>query len=202
LALYHLFSGVAAADLLGVEPVLQAAGGAMPPPAQRAVLVGTALSPAQPRVKPDGTVVRTLWGELAWQLGEAEGYSLVAQADERGVSPGSEALVKLFELCQPCLVLIDEWVAYARQLYGVDGLPAGSFDANLTFAQALTEAARQAPQTLVVASIPSSDIEIGGPAGREALERLKNTFGRMESTWRPATAEEGFEIVRRRLFQP
>ncbi|MGH9455852.1 MAG: ATP-binding protein, partial [Terriglobia bacterium] len=30
----------------------------------------------------------------------------------------------------------------------------------------------------------------------------KNVIGRMESTWRPASAEEGFEIVRRRLFQP
>jgi hypothetical protein len=42
----------------------------------------------------------------------------------------------------PCLVLIDEWIAYVRQLYGVSGLPAGSFDANLTFAQSLTEAAK------------------------------------------------------------
>jgi hypothetical protein len=24
----------------------------------------------------------------------------------------------------------------------------------------------------------------------------------VESSWRPATAEEGFEIVRRRLFEP
>lgn len=31
--------------------------------------------------------------------------------------------------------------------------------------------------------------------------RLKNIFGRVESPWRPADAEEGFEIVRRRLFQ-
>ena len=99
-------------------------------------------------------------------------------------------------------MLIDEWVAFVRQLYGVSGLPAGSFDANLTFAQALTESARAVPNTLVVASLPSSDIEIGGEGGREALARLKNTFSRMESAWRPASAEEGFEIVRRRLFQP
>ena len=102
----------------------------------------------------------------------------------------------------PCLVLIDEWVAYARQLYGKADLPGGSFDANLTFAQALTEAARAVPRTLVVASMPSSEIEIGGEGGKVALERLKNTFGRIESPWRPASAEEGFEIVRRRLFQP
>jgi len=65
----------------------------------------------------------------------------------------------------------------------------------------------------VVISLPASDtsgsphaqvdeVEVGGTRGREALERLRNVVGRIESSWRPATAEEGFEIVRRRLFQP
>jgi len=202
LALYHLFSGVSASELVGVEPILKEAGVAQPPATRRAVLDGTALSPGQPHRHPDGVEVYTLWGELAWQIGGQDGYSLVAEADRRGVSPGSDVLRDLFSYFTPCLVLIDEWVAFVRQLYGVSGLPAGSFDANLTFAQALTEAARQAPNTLVVASIPSSDIEIGGEGGHAALERLKNTFGRLESAWRPASAEEGFEIVRRRLFQP
>lgn len=31
---------------------------------------------------------------------------------------------------------------------------------------------------------------------------MRNVIGRVESSWRPATAEEGFEIVRRRLFEP
>ena len=127
------------------------------------------------------------------------GYALVADADRTGTSPGS-ALVDLFQRYSPCLVLIDEWVAYARQLYGVDGLPAGSFDAQFTFAQALAEAARAVEGALLVVSIPASDIEVGGEGGRAALERLKNVVGRMESSWRPASAEEGFEIVRRRLF--
>ena len=45
-------------------------------------------------------------------------------------------------------------------------------------------------------------MEVGGIRGREALDRLRNVVGRLESSWRPATAEEGFEIVRRRLFEP
>jgi hypothetical protein len=45
-------------------------------------------------------------------------------------------------------------------------------------------------------------VEVGGIRGREALNRLRNVVGRVESSWRPATAEEGFEIVRRRLFEP
>src|SRR5579863_3724218 len=201
LALYHLFSGVPVSELVGIEPVLEAARVARPPQAQRAVLVGYALSPAQPRTKPDGCVVNTLWGELAWQLLGKDGFAMVAEADRLGVSPGSEILRELFAAASPCLILIDEWVVYARQLYGVSGLPGGSFDANLSFAQSLTEAAKAAPQTLVVATIPASDAETGGEGGRDAAARLKNIFGRVESPWRPADAEEGFEIVRRRLFQ-
>ena len=73
----------------------------------------------------------------------------------------------------------------------------------MTFAQALTEAVKAVPDTLLVASHPRvghRDRRRG--RAEEALERLKNIFGRIESSWRPASAEEGFEIVRRRLFQP
>jgi len=201
LALYHLFSGEPDTNLPGIEPVLEAAGVGSPKAAKRAVLVGTSISPGQTHTKPDGTVIHTLWGDLAWQLLGKQGYEMVADADRSGTNPG-DALREVFKAAGPCLILIDEWVAYVRQLYGKDGLPGGSFDANLTFAQALTEAARAVPHTMVVASIPTSDIEVGGEYGKEALERLKNVFGRMESPWRPASAEESFEIVRRRLFHP
>jgi predicted AAA+ superfamily ATPase len=201
IALYHLFSGVPASDLAGIEAILGTQASRLPQ-VQRAVLVGFEYSPAQPRTKPDGTVIRTLWGELAWQLLGRDGYALVAADDQQGVSPGAATLRELFTAAHPCLILIDEWVTYVRQTYGISGLPGGSFDANMTFAQALTEAAKASPQTLVVASIPASDIETGGEGGREALTRLKHIFGRVESTWRPASAEEGYEIVRRRLFQP
>ena len=63
-----------------------------------------------------------------------------------------------------------------------------------------TEAAKRSQASIVVASIPESDIEIGGQAGREALARLEHTFGRLEAVWKPVGASEGFEIVRRRLF--
>ncbi|HEX2103828.1 MAG TPA: DUF499 domain-containing protein, partial [Solirubrobacteraceae bacterium] len=199
IALHHLAGGRPAGELPGVGEVLAEAG--VPAlEAQRAVLAGQMIGPGQVDEKPDGTAVHTLWGELAWQLGGAEAYPLVADADRTGTSPGA-ALVALLRAHAPCLVLIDEWVAYARQLYGVDGLPAGSFDAAVTFAQALAEAARAVPGVLLVVSIPASGIEVGGEGGRAALERLEHVVGRMESSWRPASADEQFEIVRRRLFE-
>ena len=156
--------------------------------------------------KPDGIQIHTLWGEMAWQLGHAAGdaaaaYGLVAESDRLGTSPGSEKLTELFERTAPALVLIDEWVAFARQLYRKEGLPAGSFDANMTFAQALTEAAKAVPTATVVLAIPESDVEIGGEGGRATLERISAAVGRVDSPWQEATATESFEIVRRRLFQ-
>ena len=220
LALYHLFSGRAVTELPGIEPVMKAAGSANLPRVRRVVLVGNRLSPGNPVTKPDGTVVRTLWGELAWQLGHAAGgvkeakkaYARIAADDERATSPG-DRLRELFKDYGPCLVLIDEWVAYARQLHDAADLPGGSFETQFTFAQALTESARAARNCLVVVSLPASegpgsphaqaeDVEVVGLRGREALDRLRNVVGRVESSWRPASAEESFEIVRRRLFEP
>ena len=72
LALYHLFSGTAAKDfpqelqelIAGTgNPDLAALG------VKRVALVGTYLKAGSPLMKDDGTEVRTLWGELAWQLG-------------------------------------------------------------------------------------------------------------------------------------
>ncbi len=201
LALWHLFAGVPAGQLPGLETVTQMAGVSQPPKVRRAVLVGNRMSPADLHKKPDGTVVRTLWGELAWQLGGKEGYAMVRSADEKAVSPG-DSLRLLFNRYSPCLILIDEWVAYARQLYNKSDLPAGDFDAHFTFAQTLSESAKLADKTLLVVSIPASQNEIGGDGGMAALDRLKNVLERVETSWRAASAEEGFEIVRRRLFQP
>ena len=212
LALYHLFSGANASDLAGVDAVLADAGVKTLPRAKRVVLVGNKISPGNPVTKPDGTVVRTLWGELAYQLGGPTAFARVAADDERATNPG-DVLRELFRDYGPCLVLIDEWVAYARQLHDQGDLPAGGFETQFTFAQALTESAKLAGNCLLVISLPASDttgsphtqsddVEVGGIRGREALDRLRNVVGRLESSWRPATAEEGFEIVRRRLFEP
>jgi predicted AAA+ superfamily ATPase len=209
LALYHLLRGQASIDKIpNVKPVLERAGLSSVVKTNVAVLVGTALDPSKSKRPPKypGITINTLWGEMAAQLAEQAGnlslYDYIKEADKKGVSPGSEALTKLFDACGPCLILIDELVAYAKKLYGVSGLPAGSFDNLISFIQELTEAARASKNSLVVASIPESDIEIGGEAGRIALETIEHTFGRMEAIWKPVGANEGFEIVRRRLFLP
>jgi predicted AAA+ superfamily ATPase len=212
LALYHLFSGTAASELVGIDAVLLEAGLKKLPTAKRVVLVGNKISPGNPKKKPDGTVIRTLWGELAWQLGGKKAFARIQADDEKATSPG-DVLRELFVEYGPCLILIDEWVAYARQLHDQSDLPAGGFETQFSFAQVLTESAKLAKSCLLVISLPASDtaasphaqaddVEVGGQRGREALDRLRNVVGRVEASWRPASAEEGFEIVRRRLFEP
>ena len=224
LGLFHLFSGTPSASLPGMDDVfVQAEVKEAPKQVRRAVIVGNKISPGQPLKKSDGTVIRTLWGELAWQLGFSAGgasearkaFEMLRESDETSTNPG-DILRDVFNRYSPCLILIDEWVAYARQLHDANDLPGGSFETHFTFAQTLSEAAKAAKQTLLVVSIPASetnphttnayndvsDVEVGGQRGRDALERLKNAIGRVESPWRPASAEEGFEIVRRRLFKP
>lgn len=203
IALYHAASGIDPATLPGLEPLVQRIEIADPLYVQRAVLVGTKLSPNEARRKTADITTHTLWGELAWQLAQEQGYRIVEESDKSGLAPGGQELQRLFELAGPSLILIDEWVAFMRPLYHVGDRPpvAGSFDANLTFAQNLTEAVVNTPQVLLAASLPSSEIEVGGVGGQEALKVLRHTFSRVKASWRAASTDESFEIVRRRLFQ-
>src|SRR5580658_2578159 len=69
LAVYHLALGNApASQLAGLPPILDAAGVTELPRAQVVVLDGNKLAPSMPQ-KRGSTTVRTIWGELAWQLG-------------------------------------------------------------------------------------------------------------------------------------
>ncbi|MBW7893701.1 MAG: ATP-binding protein [Opitutaceae bacterium] len=214
LALYHLASGTPAKELAGMESVVAELGGGPPQSIKRAVLVGNQLTPGQSDKKTGGVEVHTLWGELAWQLGGKKAYEKIRQADETATNPG-DAIGAVIREAAPCLILIDEWVAYARQLMDDNKLPGGDFETQFTFAQTLSEQVKAIPGALLVVSIPASttgdgvspsegvsDEEVGGSRGREAVARLRNVFQRIASQWRPANAEESYEIVRRRLFEP
>ncbi len=216
LALYHLVREPARAAAVDVVRAFLDDYAARPIPAATAVLVGTALDPNRPaRALPEFDVeIHTLWGEMAYQLGATRpdrgatpastagfrAFQLVAEQDAAGTAPGGNTLVELFEAVGPCVVLIDELVAFMRNIRGARRARAGDFNSNLTFVQNLTEAVKRAPTALLVASIPESRIELGDSAGEEVARKIENTFGRLETVWQPVAAGESFEVVRRRLF--
>jgi len=200
LAVYHLAARQASTDkLMGVPPILDEAGIHELPNARVAVIDGIKLSPSQAsQYGPQR--VNTLWGELAWQLLGDDGYALVAESDNSGTSPGKEVLKQLLEQASPCVILIDELVAFIRQLELGKSYPAGTYDSNISFIQALTEALKAVPDAILLASLPESELEVGGTMGQQTLNALEKYFARVESVWKPVGAEEAFEIVRRRLF--
>jgi predicted AAA+ superfamily ATPase len=214
LAVWHLFSNVSSAELpQEIQEVLHAAGlRDSDRTIRRVAIVGNEIAAGQARQR-DGMTIRTMWGEIARQLGGREAFDLIADSDANSTSPG-DLLREMLARYAPCVILIDEWVAYARQL-GDDDLPGGTFETQFTFAQLLTEAVAATPGALLLVSIPASDVrreangagdpvasdlETGGEHGRAALRRLEHVVGRVAHQWHPASAHESFEIVRRRLF--
>lgn len=202
LAIYHLCSGANFSSVRDLESFFSEVGELQPPSkVNKAVLVGNRIAPGISHTKVDGTRVNTLWGEMAWQLGGKVGYEIIREADEKAANPGDQ-LVQLLKQYAPCVVLIDEWVAYTRQLKEDGNDCGGTYGTQMSFAQALCEAAKTVNNALVVVSLPASDIEMGGDKGRKSAAELGNIIGRIESPWSAATTEESFEIVTRRLFTP
>lgn len=220
LSLWHLAAGLPVSTFPQETQDLLVANGysSVPSTVRRVAIAGHHFAPTGETH--DGQRINTVWGELAWQLGGAEAYASVAESDQAGTSPGG-ALHTLLQAYAPAVILIDEWVAYARQLpddidgaQGVDRrIVGGTFDTQFTFAQQLTEAAKATSGILLAISIPASETgkegtevtagnaeEVGGARGLEALKRLQNVVRRVADQWQPATSDEAYHIVRQRLF--
>ena len=199
LALHHLAgaeeAGYDPRALAGMAPIFQEAGVETLGPVRRAVFVGTHKGTAEAMHAGDGREIRTLWGYLAWRLGGWEAVDTIAGSEAARTNPGSERLIPILRNAAPCLILMDEVVAFARQLRDLE------YDAFHAFIQSLTEAAAAVEGAVVVGSLPESGAEVGDAQGRDALRRLEKIFGRVQSAWTPASGIETFEIVRRRLFQ-
>ena len=201
LTVLHLATRKVSTDKLqGIPPLLDQAGITELPHANIAVLDGIALSVSQG--KQHGSIcANTLWGEMAWQLLGDEGYNLVAASDRDGTAPGKDVLAELLTKSAPCVVLIDELQKFFSDLKPGKQLNAGTYEANLKFVQALTEAFKTVPNAILLASLPESETEVGDSFGQKTLVALEKHFGRVESVWKPVATEEAFEIVRRRLFE-
>lgn len=161
-----------------------------------AILDGTYLSPTDPDVtKEKNDPLNTLWGVMAYQLGGQDAYDLIGESARRqDTAPLGGQLDKLFNFIGPCVILIDELVAYLHNVNDND------LGVNYSFIQALTETARRSNNVVVVVTLPSSQHQAGGMKGMTILNTVEARFGRIESIWKPLETNESFEVVRRRLF--
>jgi hypothetical protein len=195
LGVYHLAKSTELDHLEGVGALFRSAGLTGWKKPQVAVFVGSSKGTDTSLILQNGPKVHTLWGYIAWRLAGDRGLKIVAEAEAARTNPGSELMVEVLKLAGPSVILLDELVAYARQL------PDHRFEAFLSFVQSLTEGVKIAPNALLVGSLPEAHAEAGGAKGVEALTRLEKVFGRLQSPWMPASGDETYEIIRRRLFQ-
>ena len=171
--------------------------------ARAAVIDGMNLGVNQPLSTTEGLKVNTLWGRIAYDLGGAAAYRKIESSDQSGTAPGKEVLTEILREAAPCVILMDELVAYFRSLLTANEIPlAGSYENNLKFLQELTECAKTVGRVQLLVSMPESQTQLGGPGGVTAMSAIKAIVGRTNFVWRSGTAEEGYEIVKRRLFEP
>ncbi|MBU1747544.1 MAG: DUF499 domain-containing protein, partial [Chloroflexi bacterium] len=191
--LYHLAqAGPAAAEWRGVPGILKQAGVDRVPQAAVAVFVGQQFDP---RGGDDGTPRRqTPWGEIAYQLGGTEAFSVVADRDADGTAPGGDTIEKFLPRDRPALILVDEMMNYVSR-YRKAGL-GGQF---YNFLQNLSETARGLDHVVLAVSVPASELEMGAEDYAD-YERFKKMLDRLGKAVVMAAETETSEIIRRRLF--
>ena len=158
------------------------------------VLVGTYLSITDSDETKQGDPLNTLWGRMADQLGGQDAYNIIRDAALKGISPGGKQLDELFEYVGPSVILIDELVAYARNVQGV------TRESIYTFFQAVTESVNRSKNVTLVATLPEGKIQAGGQGGLSVLDELEAILERVDAVSIPLEADNAFEVVRRRLF--
>ena len=170
--------------------------GALPKP-KIAVFVGSAEGPdVEPEDRQGAAGSHALGLSRLAACRRSPDLPLSPKPRPRAPVPARALMVEVFKLAGPSVILLDELTMFARQLDD------DRFEAFLSFIQSLTEAAKMVPGILIVGSLPESDAEAGGERGKAALRRLEKVFGRVQSPWLPASGDETYEIIRRRLFQP
>ena len=202
ISLYHLAKlGKRASSYTTTRALLDQIGEPTFEKANIAVFTNTTNDPSQGRTVEPGLTLRTLWGELAYQLGGREAYELIRVNDENRVAP--KGLFKqVLARTQPALLLIDELADYCISASGiaVGGLTLA--DQTTSFLQELTEAVAASERCVLVATLPASVTEVASsPNAAQILGNLQARMARVGADTKPVADDEIYEVVRRRLFE-
>jgi len=193
LSMYHLIKSPKKSPRVdSVKALLDGAGLKEVPKASVAALVGTALN-----VNHD----RTLWGEMAHQLGGDQLFQMLAKDDEMKTAPGTNLLGKVLEAAGPSVILIDETLTYLLNASAVKVGDESLRGTTLTFLQQLTEAVSNCPHAMLVVTLTSQIAEFMGENAERAYASLERVMGRIETVKQPVEGQEIYEVIRRRLFE-
>lgn len=200
ITLYHIAkNGSKVNQLSGAKDLTDGLGNINFDTASVAVFTNTTCDPTQGR-KVDGLTIRTIWGELAYQLGGKPAYELIRENDEARSCPKG-VFSKVLEKCKPALILIDELADYCVSAASVKVEQSTLADQTISFVQELTESIRAVPGTVLVATLPASVDEVASSElGTHILNTLSNRLSRMSADTKPVSDDEIFEVIRRRLF--
>lgn len=195
--LYHLATaGKDAKGWTGVNTILEKAGVADITKADVGVFVGTEFDSITGRGGKDGTPLRkTPWGELAWQIGGADGFEAVAEHDKKLIAPSGEVIRSFLPKKRPCLILMDELMNYVSR-----NRKSGLATQLYNFLQNLSEEARGQDRMVLVASIPASELEMNAEDQAD-YDRFKKMLDRLGKAVIMSAEAETSEIIRRRLFE-
>ncbi|MFX1251470.1 MAG: ATP-binding protein [Promethearchaeota archaeon] len=202
MALYHLFSQkIQINQLPAIKKLLSEVGLENVPCTKVAVLIGTAFKGLGEQ-KPDGTLIKTLWGELVYQLGGPELFSKIKKYDEQLVAPGTKDLAEIFQKVDPVIILIDEILTYIS-LIGKHKNKENiiSTEQILAFFQVLTIAVSNSPSSSLIITFPQTQLERFGKESENALNKLIKIFGRLKYSLTPIEGIEVFDVIKTRLFQ-
>jgi len=194
LAIYHLLNDPSkVASLASVKKLIADTELKTIPNARVACIVGTAMNVASDR---------TMWGEIAHQLGGEALYKMVEKEDSAKTAPGSNLLGEMLEKVGPCVILMDEILVY---LVNAEKIRVGDWSlrgSTLTFLQQLTIAVANCPHAVLVATLTSQASEWLDTEGAErAHQSLEKVIGRVEKVKLPVEGMEIYEVIRRRLFE-
>lgn len=194
--LFHLAeNGPASHPWPDVERIKKKAGINSVPEAATAVFVGTEFDSVTGRGGNGEPVRKTPWGDIAYQLGGPETFSIVEEHEKQQIAPGGDVIRRLLPNDRPCLILMDELMNYVSR-YRKSGLATQLYD----FVHNLSETARGEDNVVLAVSIPASELEMSAEDEAD-YERFKKMLDRLGKAVVMAAEEETSEIIRRRLFE-
>lgn len=195
MALWHLSNHVKNLEL-GTE-LLPAAGR---PSQVRAVAVDASKAGVPIFAIHGARQVKSLWGEIFYQLGKEKGLEILGPADDAEGSPSESQMEAVFPT-GPVLILLDELVVYMAKLSdrGQGNL--------LGFLNSLAAVVKRRHQTMLLITDPAGQAAYApeaaqlGDALNRAAAKLDDVLGRRVDTDFDPIGPEAPRVIARRLFE-